>query len=66
MQIQGSAVAEAEADELAGDDGADDEDEEEEEHGKVQDGVAHDATLAELRLLEGVDWWADLTAAGFY
>lgn len=47
---------------LAGDAGADDEDEEEEQHGEVEDGVADDATLAELGLLEGVDWRPDLAA----
>lgn len=51
-----------EADELGRNNGADDEDEEQHKHAEVHDGVANDAALAQLRLLERVDGRADLTA----
>lgn len=47
-------------DELGGDDRADDQDQEQEEHREVEDGVADNAALAKLRLLERVDWRTDL------
>jgi hypothetical protein len=40
---------------------SDNEDDEEEEHGEEEDSVADDATLAEFRLLEGVDRRTNLT-----
>lgn len=49
-------------DELLGDNRADDQNDEEHEHREVHDRVSYDTTLAELRLLERVDWGTDLTA----
>lgn len=43
--------------------GTDDENEEEGEHAEVQDRVAYDPTLAELRLLQRIDRRSNLTAA---
>lgn len=48
--------------EVADDGGGDEEHHKEDEEGEVEDGVADDAALAQLGLLEGVDRRADLAA----
>ena len=60
-QVHGQLDA-AGIDELAGDDGTHDEDDEEQKEGEVEDGIADDTALAQLGLLERVDWRADLAA----
>lgn len=44
-------------------DWANNQDEEDDKEEKVEDGIANDPTLAELGLLERIDWRSDLTAA---
>ena len=57
VQTLEGAVEEAE---VADNGGSDEDDHEQDEEGEVENGVTDDATLAELRLLEGVDGGADL------
>lgn len=49
-------------DELASNDRPNDKGEEDDKQEEVQDSKADDSALAQLRLLEGVDWRTNLTA----
>jgi len=51
--------------EAACDDWTNDQDDEKDEQGEEHDGVANNATSSELRLLEGVDWRANLATGKF-